>query len=332
VDVSPALSLSRLWGALNTLILQLLISILNTGGKMKTRLTLFHTIVVAAALILAMGSAAFSWDKNQYPKNTYPFAMHDLLKLIEGKHVITEIYTGGPFKQARWGYCESAGQDYTWIYWYGGTVEPGDTACCCFSTQSGRIAYTVYSYWSRHVRGTVENYPAAPEAGVSIEFDHELNASVQLRNDWTRWEGADTLQACNLGDDFDNIAVGNLYYAVTDYAYGLDDLNAGLWDPESPLTWFNLDDDFDLAPADSVVRPLANIGPNEAAHWLLVRYEVESIVNDTDTLSSYVVFQKRLVDEIPALTEWGLLVLAIMVLASGVWVFRQRRRTSRVKA
>jgi hypothetical protein len=121
------------------------------------------------------------------------------------------------------------------------------------------------------------------------------------------------------------MTLSNVKFAISQYRIPLDSLNfenaylAGLFqDLPGPAR-------FDVPYGDTIFVQIPVRVPSQCA--LVLRYEVwaSGIAQSTDFV--------QLVpgDEVPSITGWGLIILAVLVLASGIWVVIQRRKTARVR-
>jgi hypothetical protein len=121
----------------------------------------------------------------------------------------------------------------------------------------------------------------------------------------------------SLGPPAGQLTGTEVAYAVADRRYSLDELRDDL-----PLSWVSLPD-FDIAYGDSTIYDL---GSHSDGDVIIFKY-----TGTAEGTQSTEVIQFGL-PLVPSLTEWGLLVLAILVVASGVWIVIHRRKTAGVRA
>lgn len=266
------------------------------------------TIGLGMAVVMLWSCSAFAWNNQEHYQNKTGQTAYGLTKILAGTHSITDaIHTTFSNHTV----IHSLGK--TIISWSGGTVPNNGSASVCFETKSGHKAPVVCVYWtdeSGNMIGSIPvmgSYPQASLRTVSGPGGPTVVATV-------------TNAASQCGGTPQPIELSDIGYAFEDREpYTMEELNCDLggWTPTDPAVCtlkVGLSKDFDLGTY---------------TRGNLVRFMYRATVG-TAQLDCEIV--QSTVPLVPALTEWGLLVLAVLVLASGVWVVIQRKRTARVRA
>jgi hypothetical protein len=121
------------------------------------------------------------------------------------------------------------------------------------------------------------------------------------------------------GEPFDPILVSQAAYAFSDVELAMEQLNDSLWGPYSTLEWVPLGPDYVAEYGEGIDF---DIGSVPRATYVLVRSYLEG-----GGLESYEVVQIS-PDElaIPTLSEWAMIVFAVVILSLMTYVVIRRRK------
>lgn len=266
-------------------------------------------IVFAIALVLLFcwGTQAMAYTVQEKAWNNTGQHAHDLTKILLGYWVITDaihdafanhtVVHVGPF---------------TAIHWDGGAGVPaGGWTWACFTTASGVRAPVIAAFWTDAAGNIIG--PAAIEPSISTSTG--LNdISVTLTHEAISWDGAGwPISEGDAGDPLGNMTLTQIAWAPADQTYSMNELN-----DELPVSWSPFSDTV-IAYGGTATY---DIGSFEM--YDVVLFRVTSQVGSTPAATTVMQFQ---MPQVPSLTEWGLIALAVLVLATGVWVVIRRRRT-----
>jgi len=205
--------------------------------------------------------------------------------------------------------------DYFVITCAGSQVENGDTArVTAFGTPASSKAEVLCAKWySDATCSTFEGY-ATPVPNVTATTESNLTVTVEhaakeVVNDVTG----------ETGDDLPTIHGRDVQYAVAGRFRHMGELNESLF-ADMSIGWEVLED-FDLVAGASTSYDL---GEFDDPAVLLFRFYTED--SPTPGQSGYELLQFCMKGAcIPAVTEWGLVIIALLVLAAGTIVIRRRR-------
>jgi len=265
-------------------------------------------------MVMGMSALALAWQVNQHYYNNTGQTAHDLTKIIPGNYNITEAMLNQPF--ANYEVVHING--YTIIHWYNGQVAPGERGHACFSTDALHRPPVIVSLWT-DVNGNFIGI-AGPVVGTYPWLDvADGHIKLEIGNDMAAWNG--TSYPIQVGDGpgapRGPINLSQVYYAFSEIGRPLEDLDSTLFDSPD-LAWHQLND-VGLAYQDSVQ---IDIGRPRGA-YVLFRFDLDGADGQ-----SYYVIQRYLGKgwKVPSLTEWGLFILVLLLIASGIVVIRNRRR------
>jgi hypothetical protein len=255
-------------------------------------------------------------EQEKYRNNTGVTA-YDLAKIIKGHHKI--IYAiHHKFSKHRVFYL---GSWFTIIKWYDGSVNNGDWTWACFRTAGYKPIRVLAAFWTdsnQHIIGR-----AGPAIGKRPRYAVNGNIVLDLYHDWSNWTGEafppeeDDTAGAPLGQ----IDVNNVRYAVTNTLRPLEDLNDALLDPNlTPLTWMPLSN-CTLNYGGSASYDLGLRAPEAV---ILFAFDA---AGEGQTSSEIIQFQpQEATPIIPTVSEWGLIIMAALLVTAGAVVIVRRRQ------
>lgn len=272
------------------------------------------TILVAmTACVFAMGSTyALAWDVQQHYTNTTGQTAYDLTKILWGNWTVNEAIHI-PFPSHTVTYHNG----FTIIHWYGATVPAGSGAYACFNGGSATPeARVLCAYWTDAAGNFIGG--AMPVLGVGI-YAVGGNAIAEVRHNWASWTGTGypPQPGDGLGTPLGGITVSNVSYAICNVARPLEELNDGLL-ADPTLTWVPLGG-FSLSYGE--MTPL-DLGPIAAPEVVLLRFEA---VGGGQTTTEIIQFRAP---SVPTVSEWGLIILTLLLLTAGTILVARRRRVA----
>ncbi len=277
-------------------------------------------LVIALVMVMAWSTSAFAidWTDNEYPINNTGQTVYDAVKILEGHVRILNAMTTvnspghGTFDFYHVWYFGN----FTVIKWWGGQVLPGQRASLCFKRPQGQKSTTIAIYFTDEHHNIVSGpVPVGTFGVVAQEGDFLLT----IDNDWTHWVG-DTIPPApgdGSGAPVGPIDVGNLQYAVVDEEFTMAELNPDLLiDPG--ITWTPLGS-FPLNPGESEEY---NLGALPSGKFVVVAAVIEGMGAETEHLMQF-----STTDDIPTLSEWAMIVFAVVIMALMTYVVVRRRRS-----
>lgn len=177
------------------------------------------------------------WDCQEHFWNRTGKTAYDLTKVLPGHWIITDAIHS-PFTK----HVSFQFGGITIIHWYGGTVLPGGQAAACFNTRSGQAPPAAVAFWTDSC-GRIIGL-----AGAVFHLNPRLkagNLEVALKHTWRGWTaGTDDMAFLPndnvglAGPPLTTIPVDQMYYALVDTAYDLEELDQDFIDyPPTGVTW-----------------------------------------------------------------------------------------------
>ncbi len=155
------------------------------------------------------------------------------------------------------------------------------------------------------------------ERAPRIELNMDGNVNVVVEHGAREWNDATN----EPGDPLGTIYGRDVQYAVTDYFRPLEDLNDDLF-TDGSITWHQLDP-FTLENFGDDNAPGYDLGALAQSDIVLFRFYTGPAESETD---NYELVQFCLSETcIPAVSQWGILVIALLLAAGGTIVIRRRR-------
>lgn len=271
-------------------------------------------LVGVTVCVLAAGSTnALAWTVQQRYHNGTGQTAHDLTKILEGWWTITDAIHD-KFASHGVHHHYHNGQWYTVIHWYDGSVEHCQWTWACFDTSNNQQPKVVEVLWTDLDSDFIG--PAGPAVGVGVDWVAG-NTVVTVGHDWASWTGDDypPEPGDGPGTPHGPITVSNVYYALTDVERPMAQLDEALYTDPS-ITWVPLSG-FGLTYGQA--NPI-NLGALPSDRVLLFRCEAAG-----EGATSQEIIQFRLA-VIPTVSEWGLIVLVLLMLTAGTILFAKRRR------
>jgi hypothetical protein len=159
---------------------------------------------------------------------------------------------------------------------------------------------------------------AGPAIGTGIENGAGGNTVVTLGHDWSQWIGSGwpIQEGDGPGAPRGPITGTEVYYAITDTEYSMEELDSTLYNDPS-ITWNPLSN-FLLSYGDSTTYNLGNLLVGDV---VLFRFMASGEGETSEEMVQYVVVAQ----DIPTLPEWGMIILTVLLLATAVWLMRKRK-------
>lgn len=280
-------------------------------------------VVVAFSLYFA--TAALAWTNNEKYKNNMHIPAYDLTKIIEGTHEVGVMVEadniGCKFKQSNVTYISG----YTVIHWFNGKVDPGDTTWACFNTYPATTVTVVTAYW------TGEDGEKLGEAGppVSSTAINYLGLDVELENSWIEWDPG----ANEPGDSIGDITISDAHWATPTAEFAMAELDGRLYDPcdlnydPGLVDWIPLGDPVDptIAYGETARFKLGNLSEGAI---VLFRFKAEGAGQTSEEINQFAVPPEELPVEPPTLSQWGLIIMALLLVTVGAIMIRKRRQVT----
>jgi hypothetical protein len=276
----------------------------------------FWLVAIVLATSLAWCNLALAWDVQEKCTNTTGQPAHDLTKIVLGQSAVTSAITN------QLGTPSIVNFDgVSIIHWGpGGTpvssTPPNNWVWGCFNaaTQPNLIA----AYWT-NASGQFIGL-----AAVEVTFHYRWDGGhgvLTAEHTWHSWVGTGYPPAPSdhIGPPLGPITGTNVYWAATDHLRPLTELNDALYTDPS-LTWAPLDD-FSLL-GSGATQDYTLSGPGlDSASFLLLRFVAAGEGLSTPTIQQI----PLAVHAIPTVSQWGLIILTLLLLASGIFVVYRRR-------
>ncbi len=274
----------------------------------------FILVAVMTGVLMGCSATALAYDCQEWLHNDSGETAHDLTKILKGKHTIERTYPGNKFKDVEVEYHSQ--QDITSVHFSGGTVEHCSWTDACFNTKEGPPVEVIHAFWTDEYGQKIGNV-----VGVGTNaYDSDGDVVVEVIHEWVDWTGTGYPIEPNDGPGapMGPITITDVRYAITDTVRPLEDLNNDLLDPNltPELTWVDVNG-VTLNYGQSMPY---NLGPLEASSVVLFRFMATGEGHESVEMIQY---REPI---IPTVSEWGLIVMAVLLLTAGAFVIVQRRR------
>lgn len=278
----------------------------------------FIMIAITIGVVMVYNTTALGLYVQEKCYNNTGQAAYELTKIVVGEGIVTRAIDnqlGSPSITPHT--PVGGGAPVSIIHWGpGGTPVPnGDWVWGCFSASgSPQLGSASWEDSDGNFigRAAVEVTVNASEVGDDIR--------VGVEHTWREWTGTGypPEPEDDFGDPLGPITGTDVYYAITDHRRTLEDLNEDLYnDPE--ITWVALPD-FLLSNAGDTDS--YNLGELEPSDIVLLRF-----VASGEGISTPTIHQLQPNAPIPTLSQWGLIVMAGLLLTVGAIVIRRRLKT-----
>jgi hypothetical protein len=300
---------------------------------MNTKKIAIFVVVVIVATLLISGKPAFAWDVQEKVINNTGQDAYDLTKVVEGPegdivtkaiqnqlgdpNIVTYPATVMPtaLSVIHWG-VEFPGD----MLVPGPPVPPNGSVWACYNASGPTKPAT--AFWSDQEGNPIEGM-AAVEVYVSERRENDGSVWIDVEHSWRdrggmRWPPTpDDV----LGDFLGPITGTDVYYAIANVERSLEQLNEDLYnDPD--ITWNQLDD-FQLDNGGD--RASYNLGDQSSSDFMLLRFVASGEGIQTETILQ---FQPSPIIRPPAVSEWGLIVMAMLLMTVGAIVIHKRRQVA----
>jgi len=284
---------------------------------MNTKRITVIAVAVALATLLAAGNPALAWDVQEKVTNNTGGPTHDLTKIVVGAGVVTNAITNQLGTPSITNHTPVAGGTTTTIiHWPGGTPVPdGGWVWGCFNATGAPVMGS--AFWTDATSNIIGL--AAIEVTVTEERDEEGSVRVVIEHTWRDWTGTrfPPLPEDGLGDSLGPITGTDVYFAVTTVERPLEELNEDRYD-DPDITWERLAD-FQLNSGGDTAS--YNLGRPSSRDFVLLRFVASGEGIQTETIHQ---FQPS--PDIPTVSQWGLIVMAALLVSAGAIVIVRRKR------
>lgn len=263
----------------------------------KFTLTICALAVFLAVCPISTSNALAGWKQEKMTNNTNRTATN-LEKFLEGDVRITRFYQHTSFETED--YIYDATEDVTTLVWSDGTVEPGDWTWACFGYDKDSITYKYLPRWTYDEAGT--DYVIAGPALSSVFFVEGATAYLRLSN---------------TALDSESITIAEIDVGYANRVYEMDelvsyDVNDVEW--THTLSTVNVPvgastEDFEIPLRPGVLIYRAR---------LYLESQPDNIVE--------CVGQYEMPRDNPTVSQWGLIVMAALLVSAGIIVIVRRRQ------
>ena len=270
-------------------------------------------IIVVAALSLYFATAGLAWENQEQYQNNMDVPAYDLTKILEGNYDFTEviIYDEATAPAAKFKeYVVTYPAGHTKIHWFNGQVGPGEKTWACFSTGLEQTVNVIAAYWTDE-EGNKLGEAGPPVASEAINYLG--STTVELRNSWVRWDHDANVP----GEPVGRITISNVSWAITEVNRPLEELDERLYDPDL-INWNPLGDDVPLAYGETATYELGNLDKDTI---VLFRFVASGAGQTSEEIIQFIVGPS-----IPTVSQWGLIVMAALLVSAGAIVIVRRRR------
>jgi len=275
------------------------------------------TLAVLALFLLIGASQSYAWQVNQHYTNNTGQTAYDLTKILGGHVTCTDTMLNLPFTQFETAYRGP----FTFFHWSGGSVPPGQQGHACFSTNTPTVPPFV-ALWTDAGGNFIG--VAGPVAYPRLEYfgGPPSVVKIQIGNEWHSWTGSKypPQTGDTLGAYVGTFTIGDAKIAIDTVTRSLEELDSTLL-MEPGLTWIDVPAlEGAVAPGDidSVSMPIGRRGPGTNVYLFFTM--------TGGGKQSYDVIIYNIPDPVPALTNWGLIILISLLLLSAVYILFRRRR------
>jgi hypothetical protein len=272
------------------------------------------TLVIVIAWSGTVLADVEAYDIQEMYHNGTGQTAYDLTKILEGDVQVDDFYGGIVFPEHEVNhFCPG----YTFVHFWGDSIPDSGSTWACFNVSGvEEYAKVVSAFWTDENGNNIG--PAGPATETSTHM-WEGDVLLEVHHNNVVWDGDYPPQSGDgPGTPWGPIQINEIYYTVSDSMYSLADLNEDLFtDPE--LVWIPLAD-VELYYGDTETY---NLGPLPDNDVLIVRYAAEG-----DGQMSLEMYQIRISDvQIPTLSEWAMIIFAVVIMALMTYVVVRRRRS-----
>jgi hypothetical protein len=282
---------------------------------MNTKRNVIIVVAVAVATLLASGYPALAWDVNETLTNNTGHTAEDLTKIVEG--TVTMAITNRLGTPSITNFTTPGGTTLSIIHWGpGGTpVLDGGSVLGCYNATGSTKLYG--AYWTD--ANSVFIGRAAVEVSVTEWREGEVSW-VDVEHTWRDWTGTGfpPMPEDDLGDFLGPITGTEVYYAITNIERSLEELTEDL-NTNPDITWVALPD-FQLNNGgDTASIELRELSRTD---FVLLRFVLSGEGIRTPTIHQ---FQRS--PDTPTVSQWGLIVMGLLLLVAGAVVIMRRSKT-----
>jgi hypothetical protein len=194
----------------------------------------------------------------------------------------------------------NAGQNATTFTWASGNVISGQSAWVGYKTDSTRILYKYMPKWI-YAKGDTVAGPA-----LSAGFDEYPKA------------GKIDLIISNTAEDGDTLTIDTIQVGVVRSLFLINKL---VYDSLGSVSWIVTKTSFSLPLTGSQIFEVPNVPKNGGVVYRAKIHLKKNPSNIVECVGQYA--EER---QTPTLTQWGLIILVGLIVASGVFIMLRRRR------
>jgi len=263
----------------------------------------FTRVICALAVLLAMcpiltSSALAGWEQETLTNNTNRTATN-LEKFLEGDVRITEWYQGGRFNVQDYGY--DAAENVTTLVWSDGTVDPGQSTSACFGYDQNSLTHKYLPRWTYDPSG--EDFLVAGPALSSRFFVEGDRAYLVLSN---------------TALDNEPITIAEMDVGYADRVYQMEELVS--YDV-SGVEWSRSLSDANVPFGASTEQFAVPLQPGGVLIYRARLYLESQPDNVVECIGQY-----EMPRDNPTVSQWGLVVMAALLVSAGTIVIVRRRR------
>jgi len=272
-------------------------------------------IGVTVCVLAASSTPALAWTVQQRYHNGTGQTAYDLTKILKGYWNITAAIHDQFAAHSVYHYYYN-GQWYTIIHWYDGTVAHCQSTWACFSTSNHKRPKVLCVLWTDQNGYFIGPASAVPAIGIGVDISGG-STIVTVGHDWANWTGDNYPpdSGDTEGTALGTITVSNVYYAVTNVERPMVDLDEALY-TDPGITWVPLTG-FSLDYGQTNAIDLGALNPQDV---LLFRCAASAGGETSEEIIQVAL------PTIPTVSEWGLIILTLLLLTAGTIVFARRRR------
>ncbi len=282
------------------------------------------TMFVVVAFSLYFASVAHAFHNQEKYLNSMSEPAYNLTKIIEGEHELNAITkamnSGCKFNQ----YVVTYHSGYTKIHWFDGKVDPADTTWACFEVIPKQAVNVLSAYW------TGEDGKKLDEAGPPVYSNaiNYLGLTVELENSWVEWDDNVNEPRASIGP----ITISDVYWATPTREFDMAELDGRLYDRTDPLydpslaVWQSLDAPNDPVASGETAR--FELGNLSEGTIVLFRFKAEGAGQTSEEMIQFEVPPEVPPVEPPTLSQWGLIIMALLLVTVGAIMIRKRRQVT----
>lgn len=301
---------------------------------MNTKRITIIVVAVTLATLLASGNPALAWDVQEKIQNNTGQDVYDLTKIVEFVEtgVVINAIENQLGKPNISPHTPSSGGPAKWIIHWGEnpqglppdqrpSVPPDEWVWACFNASG--TPKKASAFWTDEDGNKKPEPPPPIEVYVSESRDQQDNVLVDVEHSWRDWTGTGWPPSPDddFGDPLGPITGTDVYFGIIDVNRPLEELNEDLYD-DPDITWEQLDD-FQL---DSVGDTASyNLGKVSNSDFVILRFVASDEGTQTETITIHQ-FQPSPPTRIPTVSQWGLIIMAMLLVTVGMIVIVRRRR------